>query len=138
MQPTQKSRAADWPVIFHELMKTDFTEQEKAFLKRQKEGPSKLKIIAIAIVFLLCLGILIGAFNSFYIFRNAKSISWGIGGLLIIALFYLVGEAGSGWINSKDDVSHPLYKRVFHLFVLVCVVGIVMAVCWYVFKKSGW
>lgn len=119
-------------------MKNELSQNEKEFFLRQKKDNSKIKIAVVAVLVLLVLGLMIDAFSGFYILKNANSLGWGIGGLILLSLFYLVGEAGSGWINSKDDVSHPLYKRVFHLFVLICFAGVVIAVCWYVFKKLGW
>jgi len=118
-------------------MKTEFTQKEKEFLNRKKPNNSKIKIVAIAIVSLLILGLIIDAFNGFCIFRNAKSLTWGIGGLFLVSLFYIIGEFGSDWINSKDDISHPLYKRAFHLLLLLCFAGLIMAVCWFVLKKLG-
>jgi len=119
-------------------MKNELSQIEKEFFLRQKSGNSKIKIAAIAILALLIFGLMIDAFNGFYILRNTKSLVWGIGGLILLSLFYLIGEIGSEWINSKDDVSHPLHKRVFHLFVLLCFAGVVMAACWFVFKRLGW
>ena len=121
-----------------EDMKTDLSQNSKKFFLHQKSGNSKIKIAAIAILALLIFGLMIDAFNNFYILRNAKSLAWGIGGLILLSLFYLIGEAGSEWINSKDDVSHPLHKRVFNLSVLLCIAGVVMAACWFVFKQFGW
>ena len=127
-------------------MKNELSQNEREFFLRKKRGNSKIKIAAIAILVLLIFGLMIDAFNGFYILRNAKSLVWGIGlrnakslvwgigGLILLSLFYLVGEATSEWINSKDDVSHPLHKRVFHLFVLLCFAGIVMGACWFVFR----
>ncbi|MBU4011208.1 MAG: hypothetical protein KJ882_10635 [Proteobacteria bacterium] len=119
-------------------MKNELSQNEKEFFLRQKGGTSKLKIAAIAIPSLCIFGLMIDAFNGFYIIRTAKSISWGIGGLIILSLFYLIGEASSEWVNSKDDVSHPLYKRVFHLLILLVFAGAIMAACWYVFNRLGW
>jgi len=119
-------------------MKNELSQNEKEFFLRQKKDNSKVKIAVIAVLVLLLFGLMIDAFSGFYILRNARSLGWGIGGLMLLSIFYLVGEAGSGWINSKDDVSHPLHKRVFHLVVLICFASVVMAACWYMFKKLGW
>ena len=116
-------------------MKNEFSQNEKEFFIRQKRGTSKLKIGAIAISSLCILGLMIDAFNGFYVLRTAKSLFWGISGLILLSIFYLFGEASSEWINSKDDVSHPLYKRVFHLFILLILAGAIMATCWYVFNR---
>ena len=119
-------------------MKNELSQTEKEFFLRQKKDNSKFKIALIAVLVLLVLGLMIDAFSGFYILKNARSLGWGIGGLMLLSLFYLVGEAGSGWINSKDDVSHSLHKRFFRLVVLIFFASVVMAVCWYVFKKLGW
>jgi len=79
------------------------SEQERKFFLRQKRGNSTIKIAAIAVLALLVLGLLIEAFSGFVILRNARSLVWGIGGLLLLSLFYLIGEAGSEWINSKSS-----------------------------------
>jgi hypothetical protein len=122
-------------------MKNDFTEQEKEFFKRIRDDnpkPRAFKIIAIVIIFLLGLGIALDAINGFYIFRKAKPISWGILGLFILSLFYLVGEAVGDWINSKDHILHPLYMRVFYLFLLLISAGIIMVLAYYTFTYLGW
>lgn len=119
-------------------MKSKFTREERKFLKRYKNDSSNFKSIAILIVSLLFFGILIDAFNGFHIIRKAKSIFMGILGLFILALFYIVGEGVSEWINSKDHVSHPLHKRVFHLLLLLLSVGIVMTLAYFIFKYLGW
>ena len=119
-------------------MKADLSQHERDFFHRIKSGNSKIKIAVIAIIVLLFLGLLIDAFAGFYVLRNAKSIFWGVVGLFILSLFYLIGEAISEWISSKDKVSHPLYKRAFHLLILLCFAGGVMVACWFVFKWLGW
>jgi hypothetical protein len=96
-----------------------------------------LKTLAIGIVGLLLVGLLLDAFNGFFILRNVKSATWGVGGLILFALIYLLGEAGAEWITSKDKVSHPLHKRVFHLSLLLGFASALGFTCWFVFKKLG-
>ena len=110
-----------------------FSKKEEEFFKRHRGQSSKVKVILIGTAFLLFIGFLIDAFNGFYIIRYSKSIFFGIGGLFLFAIFYLLGEAGAGWISSKDDVSHPLYKRVFHLFLLLLFTGGVITFLWFIF-----
>ena len=114
-------------------MEEQFSKKEKDFFKRLGGERSNLKGIFIGIAFLLFIGLLLDAFSGFYIIKHSKSIYGGIAGLFLISLFYLFGEAGAGWINSKDDVSHPLHKRVFHLFLLLLFTGTVIALCWLLF-----
>ena len=114
-------------------MKEQFSKKEKAFFKRYKGEGSNLKVILIGIAFLLFIGLLLDAFSGFYIIKHSKSIYGGIAGLFLFSLFYLFGEAGAEWINKKDDVSHPLHKRVFHLLLLLFLSGTVIAICWLLF-----
>lgn len=102
------------------------------------KGKAIIRFSVILFLVLLALGFMIDAFNGFYILRTAKTVSWSAGGLLLVSLFYLLGEAGSEWISSKDDVSHPLHKRVFHLICLVLFAGAIIAACWIIFKLLGW
>ena len=119
-------------------MKNELSQQERNFFLRLKGGNSKIKVALIAIIVFILFGLLIDAFSGFYILRNAKSLAWGIVGLIVLAIFYFIGEAGSEWINSKDNVSHPLYKRAFNLLILLCYAGSVIIIFWFVFKWLGW
>jgi hypothetical protein len=110
-------------------MKNDISERKPNFFHRLSGSGSKIKIAVVAILFFIIFGLIIDTFSGFYILRNAKSLLWGIIGLIVLAIFYLIGEAGSEWIESKDDISHPLYKRAFHLLVLLCFAGALFAVC---------
>jgi hypothetical protein len=111
-----------------------FSKKEEEFFKKHRGQSSKVKVILIGTAFLLFIGLLIDAFNGFYILRYSKSIFFGIGGLFLLSIFYLLGEAEAGWIGSKDDVSHPLYKRVLHLFLLLLFTGAVITSFWFIFK----
>ena len=119
-------------------MKTELTDQEKKFFTRNKSEESKFKITAILITTFLVLGLILDGFNGFHIIRQAKSLAWGIGGLLLLSILYLIGEAGSEWISSKDNVSNPLYKRAFHLVLLLGFVGVLAVVLSKLFKYLGW
>jgi hypothetical protein len=44
--------------------------------------------------------------------------SWLLGTVALGAL-WLVGEGGGDWINSRDRVDHPLWKRLWHLALLL-------------------
>lgn len=98
---------------------------------------SILRTIAIGTIALLIFGFLIDLFSGFYVLRNSKSIYAGIAGLFLLAVFYLIGEAGGDWISLKDDVSHPLYKRAFHLAMLLIYAGIIMTAGWLILNYFG-
>ena len=105
--------------------------------KHLKRASSILRKIAIIVVILLVFGFLMDLFSGFYVLKHAKSIYAGLAALFILAIFYVIGEAGSEWIGEKDDVAHPLYKRAFHLLVLLLFAGLVLTVMWLVLKYLG-
>jgi hypothetical protein len=105
--------------------------------QQHAKSNSILRTIVIGVIILLAFGFLIDLFSGFYILIHSKSIFAGLGGLLIFSIFYLIGEAGSGWISGKDEVAHPLYKRAFHLLVLLVFAGLVLTVLWFVLKSFG-
>lgn len=104
----------------------------------EKVRPNSIfRIIVIAVIALLAFGFLIDLFSGFYVLSHAKSIYAGLAGLLIVAIFYLRGETGSEWISGEDDVAQPLYKRAFHLLVLLLFAGLVLTVMWFALKYLG-
>ena len=105
--------------------------------KSSKKPSSFPKKALIAIIALLAFGFLFDLFSGFYVLRHSKNIYVGLAGLVILAIFSLIGEAGSDWIGSKDDVRHPLYKRAFHLLALLFFAGIMLTVLWLALKYLG-
>jgi len=103
-------------------------------IKYVKKTRSILQTIAIGTIALLSLGFLIDFFSGFHILRNTKSIYAGFAVLFLLAVFYLMGEAGADWIGSKDNVAHPLYKRAFYLAILLTYAIIIMTAGWFILK----
>ena len=52
------------------------------------------------------------------LFSSRSWTVWVLGSIVLGAL-YLVGEGGGEWINSRDQVDHPLWKRLWHLGLLL-------------------
>jgi hypothetical protein len=52
------------------------------------------------------------------LFSSRSWTAWVIGTIALGAL-YLIGEGGGDWINSRDRVDHPLWRRLWHLGVLL-------------------
>ena len=73
------------------------------------------------------------AYSGFHVLRNSKSIYGIIAGLTVTAALAFAGEYVSEAINAKDKVSAPLYKRVFHLLILLASVGVVGFLYWIIF-----
>ena len=92
-----------------------------------------IKTILIGIIVLPLIGFTYDAFNGFYVLRNSKSIYGIIVGLMLTVILAFVGEYFSEVINAKDKVIDPLYKRAFHLIILLAVVGAVGFLYWFIF-----
>lgn len=106
-------------------------------IKPYKAIKSKWQTIFIGFIVLLFFGFMLDLLSGFSILRNSKNIYSGIVGILLLALFYSIGEAGATWIGSRDKESDPLYKRAFHLSLLLAYGGFVIAALWLFFKYSG-
>jgi hypothetical protein len=117
-------------------MKAETTGPENN-LSAARGGKAILRSVSIGAVLLILFGVLIDALSGFYVLRHSKSVYAGCAGLFLLSVFYMLGEAGSNWINSKDKPTHPLYKRIFHLLMLLVWVGLVMVVAGMVFKYLG-
>ena len=120
-----------------ELKNAPYFKTIRVDSKQFKKAGPVFKKIAFAGVALLLFGFLIDLFSGFYVLRHSKSIYAGFAGLLIVSIFYILGEAGSEWIGGKDDVAHPLYKRAFHLFLLLLFAGLVLVAVWFALKSLG-
>jgi hypothetical protein len=97
-----------------------------------------LKTLSIVFVALLLLGLIFDASNGFLLLRNIQSAPLAIAGLILLGIVYGLGTGGVEWIASKDKASNPLYKRAFHLFLLLGYLGALGLACGFVLKKLGW
>jgi hypothetical protein len=102
-----------------------------------KNGRSYLTRFATGIVFLLLFGLLIDAFGGFYVLRHSETVYAGCVGIFVLSAIYVLGETGSNWINAQDETSHPWYKRLFHLMVLLAYAGLLMAIAALTMKLLG-
>jgi hypothetical protein len=106
-------------------------------IKPGNKARAVLKYIAIVVIFMLAIGFIIDLFSGFYILRRSQSVYAGLAGLLIMAMLFVMGEAGSEWIGSKEDITYPLYKRAFHLFLLLLFAGLALVMMWFALKNLG-
>lgn len=96
-----------------------------------------LRMVALGITFLLLFGLLIDTFQGFYVLRHSKSVYAGGAGVLLLSVFYMLGEAGTNWISLKDKTTHPWWKRLLRLLMLLVYVCLVMVTAGMVFKYIG-
>ena len=92
-----------------------------------------IKTILIGIVILPLFGLLYDAYSGFNVLRNSKSIYGITVGLMVTVILALAGEYVSEVINSKDKVTDPLYKRAFHLFILLASAAVIGFLYWFIF-----
>ena len=92
-----------------------------------------IKAILIGIIALPLIGLLYDTYSGFHVLRKSKSIYGIVAGLMATVLLAFAGEYVSEMINAKDKVSDPLYKRGFHLLILLATVGILGFLYWFIF-----
>jgi len=102
-------------------------------IKMNQTKRQTIKAILIGIIVLLLIGVLYDAYSGFHVLRNSKTIYGIIAGLVVTAVLAFAGEYISEAINAKDKASDPLYKRVFHLLILMASVGVVGFLYWFIF-----
>jgi hypothetical protein len=116
-----------------------FTEQEKAFFRKQQGGgDSKLKVVGLVLVALLIGGIALDGLTGFDFIRSAKNPLIAVLGLLVLGVMYILGEIVSEWINKKDKKSNPLYLRAFHLMLLLSAAGVIVYFGMTLLALIGW
>ncbi len=102
-------------------------------MKMNQSKKQTIKTILIALIVLPLFGILYDAYSGFHVLRNSKTIYGIAAGLMVTTILALAGESVSDLINAKDKVSDPLYKRVFHLFILLATMLFVGFMYWFIF-----
>jgi hypothetical protein len=92
--------------------------------------------MAILVVFLVVLGLMTDLFSGLPLSLTARS--WGawLLGIIALGVLYLLAEGGGEWIYSRDSVSHPLWKRVWHLSLLLGLAVVVSLVAGAVIRAA--
>jgi hypothetical protein len=106
-------------------------------LNQTDKSRSILKKIVFLVVVLIAAGLLLDLQEGLYYLSHFKSIYAALVGLMILGLFYLIGEAGSEWIGGHDDVKDPLHKRILRLFALLIFGVLLMTAMWFAFRRLG-
>lgn len=83
---------------------------------------------------LLALGFGTDACMGFPLSRDTASVPKWLAGLLGLGALYLLGEGAAEWIGSREKVTDPLWKRVFHLQAMLALWAALMLVAWLVLK----
>lgn len=96
-----------------------------------------IKAILIGIIVLPLIGLLYDAYSGFHILRTSKSIYGLIASLLVTVTLAFAGEYVGELVGTKDKVSDPLSKRVFHLSILLVTAVVLVFLYWFIFHYFG-
>jgi|GraSoiStandDraft_41_1057321.scaffolds.fasta_scaffold188704_3 hypothetical protein len=93
--------------------------------KRSSAWKRAARFVAILSLLLAAVGFIFDLFSGLPLLRSSRSwLAWLVGVMALGAL-YLLGEGAGDWINARDKVSHPLWRRVWHLALLLGMVALV-------------
>jgi hypothetical protein len=77
------------------------------------------RLVIILPFFLLIVGMWADLWSGLPVIRHAKSVLAWVAGTLGLGALYVMGEMGGEWINNRDRVTDPLWRRVLHLLALL-------------------
>ncbi len=87
--------------------------------KRSSTWKRAAHFVAILSLLLAALGFFLDLFSGLPLLRSSRSwLAW-LAGIVSLGVLYLLGESAGEWINARDKISHPLWKRVWHLALLL-------------------
>lgn len=92
-----------------------------------ERGRKVFATVTVLTFLLLVAGLLADAQLGLPLSRGVRATAAWLAGLLGLGALYGLGEMGAAWINARDHVHHPLWKRVMHLFALLGFCGGVVA-----------
>ena len=97
-----------------------------------RRPPSKwkgaIRFVVILIVLLVVIGLITDVFSGLSLSLTSRSWTTWLLGIIALGVLYLLAEGGGEWIDSRDKVSHPLWKRVWHLTLLLGLVLVVSVI----------
>jgi hypothetical protein len=85
---------------------------------------------------LVALGLMTDLFSGLPLSLTARSWGTWLLGIIALGVLYLLAEGGGGWIDSRDKVSPPLWKRVWHLTLLLGLAVVVSLVAGAVIRAA--
>ena len=75
--------------------------------------------IVLFVVLLGVVGFMTDMFSGLPLMHGSGSWAGWLFGILGLGALYLAGEAVAEWIHSRDSTRNPLWKRVWHLALLL-------------------
>ena len=94
--------------------------------QRRPSAWRKATRFAASLVFLLIvIGFIVDLLSGLEVLRSSRSwAAWAIG-IVTLGVLYLLGGGAGEWIDARDKLTHPLWKRVWHLALLLGMVVLV-------------
>lgn len=87
--------------------------------RSQSRWKTALRFTAILVMFLVVFGLMTDLLSGLPLSLTARSWGTWLLGIIALGVLYLLAEGGGEWIGSRDKVSHPLWKRVWDLTLLL-------------------
>jgi hypothetical protein len=95
-----------------------------------------LGFLGLIALFLIVIGFITDLSLGFPLLFSARSWTAWLLGVIALAVLYLLAEGGSEWIRTRDKRSHPLWKRVWNLTLLLGFVGTITTIVMVVIRLA--
>lgn len=93
--------------------------------RRPRAWERVTRFVAILVLLLVAVGFIFDLFSGLPLLRSSRSWTAWLFGIVALGALYLLGEGAGEWIDARDKVSHPLWKRAWHLALLLGMVVLV-------------
>jgi hypothetical protein len=78
-----------------------------------------MRYVALLFAGVVVFGAMADLFSGLPLLRLSRSWTAWLLGVAGLGIVYAVAELGGGWITGRDKLAHPLWKRAFHLAMLL-------------------
>ena len=83
------------------------------------------RFAAILVFLLIVIGFVVDLLSGLEVLRSSRSWAAWLIGIVVLGVLYFLGGGAGEWIGARDKVTHPLWKRVWHLVLLLGMVVLV-------------
>jgi hypothetical protein len=98
---------------------------------------SKRTRIALGLTFLLLVvGLAVDLSDGLPMLRSSRSWAAWLVAIVVVGALELLGEGAAEWVNKRDRVTHPLWKRSARLVLLLSVGSLFAVAMWGVMRMT--
>src|SRR4029434_6331652 len=94
------------------------------------------RFVAILVVLLIAVGFTVDLFSGLAVLRSSRSWTAWVVRIAALGRLYRLGEGAGEWINARDRVTHPLWKRVWYLALLLGMAGLIAIAAEVILRKT--